>query len=84
MNLNTLLTSSVTGYTKGFKGATLANYVECKQLLKDENGKIIGAKLHDKVGGKEFDVKSKVVVNCTGIHADELRKIDNPNVKDRI
>jgi glycerol-3-phosphate dehydrogenase len=33
---------------------------------------------------KEFSVKSKVVVNCAGIHSDELRKKDDESVDSRI
>ena len=33
---------------------------------------------------KEFSVKSKVVVNCAGIHSDELRKKDDASVDSRI
>ena len=29
-------------------------------------------------------MKAKVVVNCAGVHADELRKKDNPEVTSRI
>jgi glycerol-3-phosphate dehydrogenase len=38
----------------------------------------VGAVLFDKIKKKEYRVKSKLVVNCTGIHADEMRKKDNP------
>ena len=84
MAINSLLTSSIDSYIPGMKGATLANYVEFKDYLKDAEGKIVGAKLFDRVNKKEFDVKSKVVVNCTGIHADELRLQDNPEAAPRI
>ena len=42
MNLNCLFTAAVDEYIPGMKGATLANYVELKSLIKDENGKILG------------------------------------------
>ena len=76
MNLNSLLTSTIDDYIPGMKGATLANYVEFKDFIKDENGKIVGVTCFDKLdpSGKEFKVKAKVVVNCAGVHADELRK----------
>ena len=75
MNLNSLFTAAVDGYIKGQKGATLANYVELKSLIKDESGKIIGGMCVDKMDptGTEFLVKAKVVVNCAGVHADEIR-----------
>lgn len=84
MAINSLLTSTVDQFVPGMKGATLANYVEFRDYLKDSEGKIVGAKLFDRISKKEFAVKSKVVVNCTGIHADELRLQDNPEVTPRI
>ncbi len=48
MNLNSLFTAAVDDYIPGMKGATLANYVELKSFLKDDNGKIIGGMCVDK------------------------------------
>jgi glycerol-3-phosphate dehydrogenase len=86
MNLNSLFTSTIDDYIPGMKGATLANYVEFKSFLKDESGKIIGAVCVDKLdpAQKEFKVKANVVVNCAGVHADEIRKSDIPEVAPRI
>ena len=47
MNLNTLFTASIDNYIKGMEGATLANYVEFTDFIKNEDGKIVGAKCHD-------------------------------------
>ena len=33
---------------------------------------------------KEFAVKAKVVVNCTGAHADEIRQMDKPDIGKRM
>jgi hypothetical protein len=38
MNLNTLFTAAVDGYISGMKGATLANYVEFLDFIKDDKG----------------------------------------------
>ena len=86
MNLNSLFTAAVDNYIPGMNGATLANYVELKRLLKDENGKIIGGVCVDRMDPeqKEFEVKAKVVVNCAGAHADEIRQMDKPEVEKRI
>lgn len=62
----------------------MANYVELTSLTKGEDGKINGAILHDSLTKKEFPVKAKVVVNCTGIFADQVRKMDKPEAEDRI
>lgn len=55
------------------KGCDIANYVEFIDFIKDKEGTIIGAKLRDNIAKKEFEVKSKMVVNCTGVFGDELR-----------
>ena len=73
MALNCLFTSSINKFHTGMKGATLANYVEFKDFIKDTDGKICGAKLFDTIKKKDFEVKCKSVVNCTGIHADNIR-----------
>ena len=75
MNLNALFTAAVDGYIPGQTGATLANYIEFKSFIKDDSGKIVGGMCVDKFDpeGKEFPVKAKVVVNCAGVHADEIR-----------
>lgn len=73
MNLNTLFTSSIENFIPGMKGSNLANYTEFVDFIKNDQGKITGAKLKDCISGKEFSVKAKCVVNCAGVHADSLR-----------
>lgn len=80
MNLITLLTSTINQYVPGMKGSNIANYVEFVDYVKSAEGKIEGAVLYDNLKKKQFKVKCKVLVNCTGIHADELRLKDNPIV----
>ena len=84
MNINSLLTASVEKFHPGMKGATLANYIEMLELTKSEDGKITGAVLKDNLSDKTFPVKAKVVINCTGIFADQVRKMDNKEAKPRI
>lgn len=52
--LLTLFTASIPEYIEGQKGATLANYIELKSLVKDENGQIKGAVVYDKISKKQF------------------------------
>lgn len=78
-----ILTSTIKNYHLGQKAATAANYVEFVDFVKDEEGKVVGAKLHDKIKNKSFEVKAKVVVNCAGTFADELRQKNNPDAKKR-
>lgn len=84
--LNSLFTAAVDGYTPGQTGATLANYVELRSLIKNDKGQVIGGMCVDKMDptGEEFAIKAKVVVNCTGVHADEIRKMDKPDAGKRI
>ena len=49
-----------------------------------KDGKIVGAKLFDRIKAKEHVVHAKRVVNCAGVHADELRLQDNPEAEKRI
>ncbi len=83
-NMNALLTASIEGFIPGMKGATLANYVEFKDFIKNKEGKIEGAIVFDKIKKKEYRIKSKVVVNCTGIHSDTLRLQDNSACEERL
>ena len=77
MSLNCLLTSSIDKFIPGMKGTTLANYIRFDSFVKDENGQICAANLYDTINKKEFTVKTKLVVNCAGQHADEIRLEDN-------
>lgn len=41
-------------------GATVANYVEVTELHKDQNGKLNGARVEDKLTGRVWNVQAKV------------------------
>jgi glycerol-3-phosphate dehydrogenase len=47
-------------------GATVANKVEVTQLLKNADGKIEGARVRDNLTGKEWEVKARVLMSCSG------------------
>ncbi|MCU1451060.1 MAG: glycerol-3-phosphate dehydrogenase, partial [Acidimicrobiales bacterium] len=51
-------------------GAVAANYAGVTDLLKDGSGRLTGARVGD------LDVHAKVVVNATGIWADQVRGLD--------
>ncbi len=59
-------------------GGTAVNYAEAVALLKDE-GKIRGAVVRDLETGTEHEVLAKVVINATGVFADGLRQMDEPD-----
>jgi glycerol-3-phosphate dehydrogenase len=74
-----LLTTSVDGFTENCSGSTISNYVEFKELLYDERGKVRGVKAFDKINTKLIEKKAKVVVNCAGILSDVILNKDDPN-----
>ena len=76
MAINGLLTSSIDGFIPGMKGSILANYTEFVEFIK-EDSKIVGAKLKDNISGAALDIYAKCVVNCAGVHSDEIRLKDN-------
>lgn len=65
-------------------GATIANHTEVLELTKgqDSDGKqvLTGAKVRDRLTGKEFTVKAKCIVNATGPYTDFIRLMDNSSV----
>ncbi|MGO8969344.1 MAG: glycerol-3-phosphate dehydrogenase/oxidase [Myxococcaceae bacterium] len=58
-------------------GATLLNQAAVTGLLK-RDGRLQGVVVHDAESGLEHAVRAKVVVNATGVFADQVRHLDNP------
>ncbi|CAK7895016.1 hypothetical protein CAAN1_05S01134 [[Candida] anglica] len=56
-------------------GATVLNYIEVKQLIK-EAGKITGVLAIDRETKKEYTIKAKSTVNATGPFADRILEMD--------
>ncbi len=56
-------------------GAVVANYAEVVGLL-CAGGRVHGAAVRDRVHGREVEVRARVVVNATGVWADEVRRHD--------
>lgn len=63
--------------TAAARGATVANYVRAESLTKT-GGRVDGAILRDRETGDEHRIRARVVVNATGIFADDLRRADEP------
>ncbi|MCA9750656.1 MAG: FAD-dependent oxidoreductase, partial [Gemmatimonadetes bacterium] len=60
------------------QGATLVNYVELVDLTKT-HGIVDGAVLFDREREAEHVVRARVVINATGVFADGVRRIDEPD-----
>ena len=54
------------------------NYSPVAQLL-NEGGHVAGARVCDQMSGQEYEVRARVVVNATGIFADQIRRLDGSN-----
>lgn len=54
-------------------GGVAINYVAAQDVLRDADGQVIGARLHDAVADREAVVRARVVINATGAWADRLR-----------
>jgi len=65
-------------------GATVLNHAEVTGLIKDERGKVVGAKVRDALTGSMWDVHAKVVVNATGPFSDALRHMSDPKASKMI
>ena len=63
------------------RGGVVLNYFKVSGLLKDNAGKINGVTAKDLVTDKDYLLKSKLVINATGVFADSIAKMDNPGSK---
>ena len=60
------------------RSGTVLNYFGVTELSKDPEGKVTGVKATDGLSGRSYVLKSKVVINATGVFADEILRMDNP------
>lgn len=62
--------------TAAAHGAVLLNYFPVAGLLK-LNKKVCGVWVKDSLTGKDYEIKSKVVINATGVFTDSIMKMDD-------
>jgi glycerol-3-phosphate dehydrogenase len=58
-------------------GGAAVSYVKAVGLIK-EGGLVRGAVVRDEETGAEAEVRARAVVNATGVFADDLRRLDDP------
>ncbi|MRT94698.1 glycerol-3-phosphate dehydrogenase/oxidase [Ancylomarina sp. 16SWW S1-10-2] len=63
------------------RGGTAANYIKVVGLNKTDS-KISGVTAIDGETGERIDIKSKVVINATGVFVDQIIKMDAPKSRD--
>jgi len=60
------------------RGAIVLNYFAVTGLVKNEKGVIAGVKAKEMDSGEEFILSARIVINATGVFADSVSKMDNP------
>ncbi|MFH0843361.1 MAG: glycerol-3-phosphate dehydrogenase/oxidase [Bacteroidota bacterium] len=66
------------------RGGTVLNYFRVNTLLKDESGKITGVNAENIETHSIYDIRARVVINATGVFADEVHRMDDPLAKPTI
>ncbi len=66
--------------TCSLMGGCLVNYCNVKKLEKDINGKVTGVRVKDENNGRQYTIKAKSVVNATGVFANKILKMDQPDI----
>jgi glycerol-3-phosphate dehydrogenase len=61
------------------RGATVLNYAEAVDFLKDEQGFVSGIVLQDRETQARYTAYAQVVVNATGIFTDQTRRLAQPD-----
>ncbi|WP_455632202.1 glycerol-3-phosphate dehydrogenase/oxidase [Parabacteroides sp.] len=59
-------------------GACILNYAKVIGLLKDDDHKVSGVTVRDEETGTVYQVRSRCVINATGVFADEILQMDEP------
>jgi len=65
----------MTAKSAHYNGAVMVNYARATGLMQ-AGGRVVGARVVDELDGREIEVRSKVVVNATGVWVDNVRRLD--------
>lgn len=65
-------------------GGVVLNYMQVTDLTKDEENLISGLVAKDLETGLIYKIKSKTVINATGVWADKIMQLDDPEARDMI
>ncbi len=60
------------------RGGVVLNYCKVTSLSKNDKGKITGVVATDEVTGTILSLNARMVINATGVFADEIARMDNP------
>jgi glycerol-3-phosphate dehydrogenase len=65
---------------KQYNGVVI-NYCRVDGLIKNDEEIISGVSITDLENNEQYDIAAKTVINATGVFADSIKKMDEPNVK---
>ena len=65
------------------KKTALINYCNVDGLIKKDN-EITGLNFTDSINSKKYQINSKVVINATGVFAEEIIRMDQPKIEKMI
>jgi glycerol-3-phosphate dehydrogenase len=65
------------------EGACCLSYARVLDLLR-RDGMVCGARVRDEIGGEEFDLEARVVLNCTGPWTDAICRLDDPDAAPKL
>jgi glycerol-3-phosphate dehydrogenase len=60
-------------------GGCAFNYHEITGLIKNDDLKVIGISIHDKINNKSFNIHGTVIINATGVMTDCVLALDEPD-----
>jgi glycerol-3-phosphate dehydrogenase len=63
--------------TAALHGGTLLNYCRVDGLIK-EDGKIRRLQVTDQLSGKNYEIRTRAVINATGVFTDSILQMDDP------
>jgi len=58
------------------RGAEIANYTRVAGFIKNEDGKIAGARLRDELTGGEIECRARIVINATGVWMEDTIRLN--------
>ncbi len=65
-------------------GGIVLNYFRVNDLMKNEKGKVTGVYAENMETGSKYNINAKLVINATGVFADEIHRMDNPQARPTI
>ncbi len=70
--------------TAADNGACLLNYAAVTELLKNNNGKLTSAVVHDRESNTNYTVSARCIVNAAGPFCDAVRKLDDAAIENML